>query len=221
MPDLKLYHYPMRACSHVTFTALVETGLEFSDQSIDIVKGQQKSPEYLKIHPAGKVPALVVDGATLTENAAMLMYINGLAPDAGLLPAASDSFDQAKVFADLVWVSATFHPSVRQVRMAMRLTDGDPAGVQAKGIEFTTAIFDMLEQRLANDQWWYGDTWSILDVYINWCVITAASTQLMPMEKYPAIGSHMGRVHARPAFQQSMARQMASKERDGIVFPDE
>ena len=221
MPDLKLYHYPVRACSHVTFNALEEAGIDYDDQSIDIFKGEQKSPEYLKIHPGGKVPTLVVDGKTLTENAAILMYLSSLAPDAGLLPKSSSDFERSKYYSDLVWVSSTFHPAIRQVRMAIRFTDGDPAGVQSKGIEFSTAIFDMLEARLAGDKWWYGDAWSVVDVYVNWCVVTAASTQLMPMEKYPAIMSHMGRVQARPSFQKAVARQVASKERDGVVFPDE
>ena len=145
MPDLKLYHYPVRACSHVTFNALEEAGIDYDDQSIDIFKGEQKSPEYLKIHPGGKVPALVVDGKTLTENAAILMYLSSLAPDAGLLPKSSSDFERSKYYSDLVWVSSTFHPAIRQVRMAIRFTDGDPAGVQSKGIEFSTAIFDMLK----------------------------------------------------------------------------
>ncbi|MEM7570572.1 MAG: glutathione S-transferase family protein [Pseudomonadota bacterium] len=220
MPDLKLYHYPVRACSHVTFNALEEAGLDYDDQSVDILKGAQKSPEYLKIHPGGKVPALVVDGVTLTENAAILMYLNTLAPQAQLLPAAPSSFETAKYGSDLIWISATVHPAIRQVRMAVRFTDGDPSGVQAKGIEFTTAIFDTIEARVAGDQWWYGDTWSIVDVYLNWCVTTAASTQLLPMQNYPGIQAHAARVQDRPSFQKAVARQMASKARDGIVFQD-
>lgn len=221
MPDLKLYHYPVRACSHVTFNALEEAGLDYDDQSIDIMKGEQKSGDYLKIHPGGKVPALVVDGITLAENAAILIYLNSIAPDAKLLPSGEGPFEQAKSYSDLIWVSSTFHPAIRQVRMAMRFTDGDPSGVQAKGVEFSTAIFNHVEERVAGDKWWYGDDWSIVDVYVNWCVMTAASTELMPMEKYPSIRSHIERVHARPSFQKAIARQMTSKERDGVVFPEE
>ncbi|MEL7028770.1 MAG: glutathione S-transferase family protein [Pseudomonadota bacterium] len=218
---MKLYHYPVRACSHVTFNALEEAGLDYEDQSVDIMKGEQKSTEYLKIHPGGKVPALVVDGATLTENAAILIYLNAIAPDALLLPKADSPFEQAKYYSDLVWVSSTFHPAIRQVRMAMRFTDGDPAGVQAKGVEFSTAIFDQVEQRVSGEKWWYGDNWSIVDVYVNWCIMTAASTELMPMHAYPAIQSHIRRVQSRPSFERAVARQFASKERDGVRFPDE
>lgn len=221
MPELKLYHYPLRACSLVTFNALEEAGLEYEDQSVDILKGEQKSPDYLKVHPGGKVPALRVDDQVLTENAAILIYLDALAADANLLPTEGGMVGRAKGYSDLIWCSSTFHPAVRQVRMAMRFTDGDYSGVQAKGVEYVTAIFNQVEARVAGDKWWYGDDWSIVDVYICWCIITAASTGLLPMDKYPAIQSLLERVQARPSFQKAIARQIASKERDGIIFPDD
>ncbi|MEM8937263.1 MAG: glutathione S-transferase family protein [Pseudomonadota bacterium] len=223
MPKLKLYHYPVRACSTVTFNALEEANLEYDDQSIDIIAGEQKSPEYLKVHPGGKVPALVVDDKVLTENAAILGYLNMLAPQANLLPQSDDLYERASCNSDLIWISSTFHPAIRQMRMPLRFThaEGEYAGIQAKGVEFTTAIFDQLEARFSGDRWWYGENWSVVDAYISWCVMIVMSTQIIDMDKYPGIMSHTKRVHERPSFQRAMARQIASKERDGIKFQDE
>lgn len=219
MPHLKLFHYPLRACSHVTFTALVQTGLPFEEQAVDIRLPDRK-PEHLQASPEGKVPALLVDGKPLVENVAILTYLHALVPDAGLLPPSVDPVVQAQQCSDLVWISATLHPAVRQARMPSRFTDDDPSGVRAKGVEFTTAMFGRVEQRLASNSWWYGEAWSIVDVYLCWAFTTAASTELLSVDDYPAIMGLMARVKAQRNFQASVEQQMASKESHGIEFPD-
>lgn len=219
MPHLKLFHYPLRACSHVTYTALVQTGLSFEEQAVDI-RLPDRTPVHLQASPEGKVPALLVDGKPLVENVAILTYLNALVPDAGLLPQSDDPMVLAQQCSDLVWISSTLHPAVRQARMPSRFTDGDPSGVRAKGLEFTTAMFGRVEQRLSSSSWWYGDTWSIVDVYLCWAFTTAASTELLSVDDYPAIMGLMGRVKAQPNFQTSMEQQLASKEAHGIEFPD-
>ncbi len=220
MTKYVLYQFPLRACSSVTVSAMLEVGLEFEDRVIDILKGEQKEAAYKKIHPYGKVPALSVDGKVIIENVAILLYIDSIKPNI-LFPAAQTPLEQASIHSDLVWCTATMHTAIRQVRMPMRYTDSESEGVRKKGIEDTTAIFDIIEKRVAGDQWWYGDAWSILDVYINWGIVTAASTDLLPMNSYPAIKSHIRRVRERPSFQAALVRQTAAKEKAGLVFPDE
>ena len=118
---LKLYHCPF-ACSGVTMNALEEAGLEYDDQLVNIGTGEQKRPEYLAVHPDGKVPALAVDDEVLTENPSILMFLHGIAPDARLLPNVGSPLARARQASDLVWCSATVHPMVRQIRMPVRLT---------------------------------------------------------------------------------------------------
>ena len=220
MPKLELYHYPLRACSHVTFNALEEAGLDYDDHAVDI-RQPDRSVEHLQVNPEGKVPVLVVDGEPITENPAILIYLDMLVPEARLLPSTDDPFIKAKHYADLAWISSTFHPAIRQVRMPSRFTDGDPSGVQAKGLGAAIAIFDRIENRVQGGRWWYGDDWSIVDAYICWAVTTAASSDLLPMEKYPAIQHHIDRVRSRASHSRAIERQIASKERFGIEFPDE
>lgn len=220
MPEYLLYQYPIRACSTVTVNALMEVGLEFEDRVINILAGEQNSEAYRKIHPFGKVPALSVDGKVIIENVAILLYIDAIKPNI-LFPSGSDPLDRAAIHADLVWCTATMHTAIRQVRMPMRYTDGDITGVREKGLEETTRILNVIEERLSGDRWWYGENWSILDVYINWGLTTAASTDLLPLQSYPAIRSHIARVRERPGFQAALERQTEAKEKVGLVFPDE
>ena len=113
MTDIVLYHFP-RACSSVTMCALEAAGIEYDDIVVNIFNGENKTPEYLKIHPGGKVPAMKVDGRVITENAALLILVDSLKPEAGLLPSDASAFDKAKMYSDLIWISGTVHPAVRQ-----------------------------------------------------------------------------------------------------------
>ena len=220
MTSYTLYHYPLRACSSVTVNALIEVGLDFDDQVIDIRAGEQNAAAYRAIHPYGKVPALSVDGRVLIENVAILLYIDAVRPGI-LFPDADSPLDRATFQSDLVWCTATMHQAVRQVRMPMRYTDGDVSGVRDRGVQEVIHILNTVEDRLEGDRWWYGDRWSIVDVYVNWGITTAASTDLLPLDSYPSVRSHMRRVREKPGFRAAFKRQTEAKDSAGLVFPDE
>ena len=216
MPKLVLYHSP-RACSRVTLNALEEAGLEYDDHVINIMKGEQKTPEYLSIHPGGKVPALVVDGRVLTENASILMFLDRMAPAARLLPKSDDPVESAGYYSDLIWCAGTVHPMVRQVRMPIRFTDGDPAGVRQKGHDYLHGVMQQVDERVEAGKWWYGDEWSIVDVYLFWLTTTAVSAGFK-IDTYPHVQDLLDRVQDRPGFQRAIAREDAAAAAAGIKF---
>ncbi len=215
--NLTLFHCPL-ACSRVTMNALEEAGLTYGDRLVNILKGEQKSPEYLAIHPGGKVPALQVDDVVITENASILLFLNDLAPEAALLPEVATAVGRAQQVSDLVWCSGTVHPAVRQVRMPIRFTDGDPSGVQEKGREYVAAIASQVEARTADDQWWYGADWSIVDVYLCW-LFTTAQLAGFGLDAYPNVASLLARVQARPSYQRALAREAEAAKEAGIELP--
>ena len=206
---LKLYYCP-GTCANVTMNALEEAGLEYDGQFVNIGKGEQKSPEYLAIHPDGKVPALEVDDQVLTENPSILMFLHGMAPEAKLLPDVETPTERARQVSDLVWCSATAHPMVRQIRMPIRFTDGDPSGVQAKGHEYLHGVCARIDARLDGNDWWYGADWSIVDVYLRWLMTTAASAGF-DVQKYPNVVDLVERVQQRPSFERAQARESAAR----------
>lgn len=218
MPELILYHMP-RACGFVTMNALEEADLPYTLRAVNLMKKEQKAPEYMKMHPGGKVPLLLVDGAPLTENAAILTYIDSLAPDRGLLAHDGTDLQRAMAYSDLIWCSSTFHPAARMLRMPIHFTVDDPAPVQTKGRSVIEDILAQNEARFAKQDWWAGDAWSIADVYVFWCTTTATSTGLVPLDKFPSIQAHMKRVTDRPSFQSAFAKQEALQKEAGIEFP--
>jgi glutathione S-transferase len=217
MSDIILFHCP-GACSRVTMNALEEIGLEFEDRAINLLAGQQKSPEYLAVNPKGKVPALKVGDRLHTENAAILYFLDLKHPAAHLLPKAEDGIPPNEGLEDLVWCSSTIHPMVRQVRAPIRFTNGDPEGVKAHGAQHLPAILDQISLRVSNGRWWYGNHWSIVDVYLYWNYSTAAGAGI-DLSAWPALLEHGGRVRGRPSFIRSLARENAAVASHGIQLP--
>ena len=72
---LTLYYAP-GACSLAAHIVLEESGEKYEPKRVDLAKGEQRTEAYLKIHPLGRVPALLLDnGEPLTENTAILPYL--------------------------------------------------------------------------------------------------------------------------------------------------
>ena len=211
MSELIIYMSP-GACSRVTMTALEEVGLDYEDRPINTAAGQQNGAEYLAVNRKGKVPALVIAGQLLTENAAILAYLHRAYPDAKLLPGEDDPLAAAQALSDVIWCASTLHPEVRQVRAPFKWTQGDPAGVKQDGLLKFAKECAYIADRVGEDGWWYGDRWSIVDTYVYWAYSTARIGGF-PLEDYPRLLAHAERVRARPSFQRTLARELAAVER--------
>ena len=212
--NVVIHQYP-GACSRVTMTALEEAGLSFEDHCVNMQTSQQKSPEYLAMNPKGKVPTVIVDDTVMTENAAIIAFLDAQYPQARLLPKTGDPVTDNRGLIDLVWCSSTIHPIVRQVRMPMKwTTSDDTAGIRADGIAKMADECARLSARIG-DGWWYGDTWSIVDTYLYWAYSTAEKGGF-PLGDFPVLLGHTERVRARPSFQRALAREQAAVERHAI-----
>jgi glutathione S-transferase len=84
--EIALYYAP-NTCALAPYVTLTEAGADFEVRPLNYRKRQNFSPEYLKINPKHKVPALVVDGKILTENVAIHQWVHQTFPYAKILPA--------------------------------------------------------------------------------------------------------------------------------------
>lgn len=209
MAEMKLYHLP-GACSRVTLTALEQVGVPYTDKIVNLMQGQQNSPAYRAINPNGKVPVLIADGQPLTENAAILWWLNQTFPAAGLLPQPAEPFAQARIMADLFWLSAGWHPAVRACRMPVRWTTGDIAPVRERGKQLMDGLMHQLDARLQANEWWYGDRWSIVDTYFYWNYTTAEEGEYS-LAGMDTIAAHRQRIEAHPPFQRALAREQLAQ----------
>ena len=220
MSKTQLYMAP-GTCARVPSICLEEAGQNFESVLIRFMRGEHKSPEYRKLNPKGKVPTLVIGGEVLTENVAIVTHLNERFPDSRLMPEASDSLTRARQLADLCFCSATLHPIVTRIRMPHFFANKDAAqSVWEKGCEAMMEFFGLIENRLADQAWWYGDSWSAMDAYLYWVFwrVEGADFDTTP---YPRFKDHSDRVEERPAVQRALAREKAAEaqlESEGLNF---
>src|SRR6476660_9724181 len=110
---IQLYWSP-RSRSFSAIWLMEETGLPYERVLTDITTGAQKAPEFLKINPMGKVPALKDDDAALGEAAAICGYIADRYPETKLAPAPSDP-KRARYLQWLFFSPSCIEPALIQI----------------------------------------------------------------------------------------------------------
>ncbi|NHN39960.1 glutathione S-transferase family protein [Pseudomaricurvus alcaniphilus] len=192
-------------CGRVSSIALEELGLNYESRLVRINAGTHKSPEFKHINPKGKVPALVHHQESLTENVAIISFLNDVY--GGLLPPANTPMDRARHIADLCFCSATLHPLVTRIRMPMFFAGMEQASaIKTIAAQAMDEYFQLVEDRLQNQAWWYGAQWSAMDAYLYW-VFWRVEGAGYHVERFPAFVRHARNLEARPATQRAIARE--------------
>lgn len=212
-PDIVLYHHP-GACSQVAVYALERAGAPYRVELINLAKAEQTRPEYLAIHPLGKVPLLKIDGRVMIDNIAILTLIGTLYPDAGIFPVDGSPWLRAETVGGMSFVSGTMHPQVRGMMNPQRMTTGDLVGVREMAKTLFAKSLKHAEHQLEERGWWLGEQ-SIVDTYLHWAlsVAQAAGYDLSP---YPHLSALRARLMADPAFARMQAQEDEFKARLGL-----
>jgi glutathione S-transferase len=195
---LKLYYSP-GACSLVTHIALHEAGAEHEAHRIDFAAGEQRSPEYLAVNPHGRVPALVTDDGTITENLAILGFIADSFGAPGSIPR-GHAFKTARTMQMLSWLSGTVHATAfAALFRPARFTPDETlhAGIKEGAHAALTSHFVELDD-LCGPGWLAGDDFTAADsytaVFYRW-----ARAAKFDLSLYPRWTTLVGRVVERPS----------------------
>lgn len=163
---LTLYYTP-GTCALASHIALEQAGARYEAKRIDFSKNEQRSPEYLKVNPKGRVPALVTDRGVLTETPAILLYICQMHPEAGLAPL-DDPFALAEAQAFNSYLCSTVHVSHAHRMRGYRWAD-DPAAHEAMKKKVPQSVgegFALIEQGMLRGPWVLGERYGICDMYL-------------------------------------------------------
>ena len=189
---MKLF-YSTGACSMAPHIALLETGLKFDLEKVDLATKQTASGDYMKINPKGSVPALVLDnGEVLTECAVILQYIADLKPDSKLI-AKSGTFERYRNQEWLNFVSTDIHKGFGPL-FAKDIPEVTDKAVRAR----LTKRFDFLSQHLTKNNFLMGAQYTVADAYL-FTIISWADHLKFDLAKWPSIMGFLERVKNRPA----------------------
>lgn len=204
---LKLFH-AWGSCSLASLITLEGAGADYELVVMDTKAGDQRTADYLKINPKGRVPALVTDLGVLTETPAILSYIPETFPAAGLLP--EDAWARAQAQAFNSYLCSTVHVAHAHKHRGYRWTDDlqAQAAMTAAVPKNEIAIFRLIEDEMFRGPWVLGETFSVCDAYLftlfGWLPGDGVDTG-----QFPAILDHSRRMAERPAVRKVLARQAA------------
>ncbi len=202
---ITLYYSP-GACSLAPHIVLEELGIPYETVRISTAEGQQRSPEYLKINPRGRVPALVVDAKVLVENVAILAFLGGGFPAKGLWP--RETWDQARALSFLAWLADTVHPAYAHFYRPERYVDGSASidAVKSKGRAAFGACLEEIDRLVCGKAWALGRGYCVVDAYLlvfyRWG--NRMGWPVKDLAHYTALAE---RVLARPAVKRVMAAE--------------
>ena len=199
---LTLTYAPI-ACSLVPYILLTEAGAEFDLLPVNLGKGENHGAEYLRLNPKGKVPALIIDGAPLTENVAIQIWLARQFPQARLLPA--DPMEYVRAISVMAWCAAGIHPKLTQQQRSERYCElpGSADSVRALGSHSLFELFDIADGMLEGREWFF-DHFTCADVYFYWC-FRRGSLFKPDVSGFRNCMAHMQRMEQRPSVQKLLA----------------
>ncbi|MDP2333184.1 MAG: glutathione S-transferase N-terminal domain-containing protein [Reyranella sp.] len=207
---LKLY-YAANTCSLATHIVLEEVGADYSTERVDFGKEQQKSPEFLKVNPKARVPALVTDRGILTETPAMLVYVAQSFPQSRLA-LMDDPFAFAQVQAFNAYLCSHLHVAHAHRMRGHRWVDADDkasiAAMQRKVPESVGGAFELIEREMLKGPWVMGEHYTICDPYLFTLAQWLEADGVDP-QRIPKVIDHRRRMAERPGVKKAIAEELA------------
>ena len=176
---------------------LEEVGLPYTTHAVDISKDEQFKPEFLKISPNNRIPAIVDrdNGYHLMESAAILMY---LAEKTGkLMP--KDLDKRYRVIEWLMWQMGGPGPMLGQVHHFVKYNKGKAPYAEERYLKEAHRLYGVLDRRLAGREF-VADEYSIADIAI-WPWISRFEWQTIDLGQYANVKRWYLEIAKRPAVQ--------------------
>jgi GST-like protein len=177
--------------------ALEELGLPYQVHAIDISKDEQFAPDFLKISPNNRIPA-IVDRDTnfsLMESGAILLY---LAEKAGkLLP--TEQQKRYRVIEWLMWQMGGVGPMLGQVHHFVKYNPGKAPYAEERYLKEAKRLYGVLDKQLATREF-VADDYSVADIAI-WPWVSRFEWQTMDLSQFPNVKRWYTAIANRPAVQ--------------------
>jgi len=202
--------YAAHTCSLASHIALEDAGAAYELRGISFKTTEQQSPEYLKVNPKARVPALMTPRGVLTETPAMLAFIAQSFPDARLAPL-DDPFAFAEIQSFNSYLCSTVHVAHAHRMRGYRWTDDPDAivALQKKVPQSVTACFEMIEQNMLRGPWVMGDAYTIADPYL-FTLSQWLEGDGVDLARLPRIVEYRVRMAERPNVKKAIAAELAA-----------
>lgn len=191
------YHAP-NSRSGGTFALLEELGAEYELRLVNLKAGESRSPEYRRVNPMCKVPAVQHGDMLITEQPAVFMYLADLYAEAGLAPALDDPL-RGPYLRWLVFYGSCFEPA-----LVDRSLQREPAPPSTSPYGTWDDVLGALQLQLGEGPYMLGERFTAVDVLwggaLHWAMLFKLVPETLQLRTY------VDRVITRPAMQRVAAR---------------
>lgn len=201
---MKLYNMNLSNFATKSRIAIYDKGLDI--EMVPPPGGDLHSPEYLKVNPLGKIPALDTDGMVIPESEIINEYLEDRFPERPLLPNSPEGRAQVRIF-------TRFHdlylePPLRALFYQMNPNTRDEKVVNEKLTE-TNKRLDELEKMLGESGFATGSEFTLADCAIAPTMFFIVNLLPMfgakpPLEGRPKIAAWWNHVQTRPSVKKAM-----------------
>ena len=184
---MKLYYNP-QSRAVIAKWMLDECGAQYEIVPVDFAKREHKTPEFLKINPAGKLPALADGEAKIFESAAICLYLADRFPSANLAPKIGAP-ERGRYLSLMVYSTSQLEPAMGDT--LLKVTSLPQRGWP----EFET-VKDVIEGELGDGPYLFGDWFTATDIMIGSMFIWKRIWGTPPDR--PNLEAYVDRLLARP-----------------------
>ncbi len=192
---MKLFEFSPTRSIRVRWT-LQELEVDFDATTVNLIAGEHRQPAFLKINPAGKIPALVDGDQVITESVAIVLYLADKYPEKKLVPA--DPEQRAQLNRWLLFTATELEQPLWRIARHTNLYPESkrlPGDVALAREEFT-AMAGVLEEHMQGRQFVTGSTVTVADFVLAYTLDWANEVRLL--EGFPPLQAYMERMYARP-----------------------
>jgi GSH-dependent disulfide-bond oxidoreductase len=204
---IKHYYWPTPN-GHKTAIMLEEVGIEYEVYPVDILNGEQFNPEFIKISPNNRIPAIVdTEGPegkpySIFESGAILLY---LAEKTGVLWP-EDLKSRYDVMQWLMFQMGNVGPMFGQNGYFQGYCPEDVPLAKERYHNVTKQIYSVLNKRLGESNYLAGDDYSIADIATYpWTLPKQQNMHLIDADEYPNVKRWGDEITTRPAVQRGVA----------------
>lgn len=195
---------------------LTEKGIKYDhEQTVPF----PPSPEYLKIHPLGKIPAYRDGDRTIPDSSVIVAYLERTHPEPPVYP--SDPYDYARAlwfeeYGDSGLAPVTgfkiFFPRVIAPRLMNK--PPDEAAIQKTLDEEIPPLFDYLEREIGDKQYLVANRFTIADIGIATQIVNFKLAGCsVDTKRWPKFAAYADRIHNRPSFKAVIDKEIANFKR--------
>jgi glutathione S-transferase len=208
---IELYVFPPSPRAFKPMAVANHLGIDWTMHMVDLVKGEQKSPEFAALNPNQRMPVLKDGDYVLWESNAIGQYLAGRKPESGLFP--GDERRRLDVTRWQFWDIAHWDPACavflfEYVAKPLVFKGGDPdSAALAKGAELFHRAAKVLDGQLKGKRFVTGAALTLVDFSLG-APLNYAELAHLPLEPYGEIRRWYADLRALPAWQKTVAQSV-------------